>query len=92
MSLTIPYRLPDKQPNSTGNRIEDTSFNYTCKQPNQVGFIPYIYLPTYRTGKARAQSIYPKHPYTLFKGNQKPIQRKTSVGYIQQVLHQIESN
>ena len=40
MSLTIPYRLPDKQPNSTGNRIGDTSFNYTCKQPNQVGFIP----------------------------------------------------
>ena len=48
----------------------------------------YIYLLSYSTGKAHAQSIYPKHPYTYFKENQKPIQRKTSVGYIQKVLHQ----
>ena len=68
--------------------LETTSFNYTCKQPNQVGFIP-LYIPAnIRTGKGHNQSIYPKHPYTYFKENQKPIQRKTSVGYIQKVLHQ----
>ena len=49
----------------------------------------YIYLLSYSTDKVHAQSIYPKHPYTYFKGNQNPIQRKTSVGYILKVLHYI---
>ena len=71
MSLTIPYRLPDKQPNSTGNRIGDTSFNYTSKQPNQVGFIPYIYLPKNSIGKAHEQSIYSKVPLHTLQGKSK---------------------
>lgn len=82
MSLTIP----DKQPNQTGNQVGDTSFNYTCKQPNQVGFIPLYISALIGTGKGHEQSIYPKHPYTYFKGNQNPIQRKSSVGYIPKVL------
>ena len=69
------------------NRIGDTSFNYTCKQPNQVGIIP-LYIPALiGTGKVHEQSIYPKHPCPVIWGNQNPLQRKTSVGYIPKVLH-----
>ena len=69
-------------------RIELGTMSLTIpdKQPNQVGFIPYIYLLTYSTGKGHEQSIYPKHPYTHFKENQNPFQRKTSVGYIPKVV------
>ena len=52
----------------------------------------YLYLPTYSTGKGHEQSIYPQHPYTYFKGNQNPFQRKTSIGYIRKVLLYVESN
>ena len=68
---TMPLTIPDWLPD---------------KLPNQVGFIP-LYIPALiGTGKEHAQSIYPKHPYKHFKGNQNPIQRKTSAGYIQKVL------
>lgn len=56
------------------------------KQPNQIGFIPLTIPALIGTGREYAQSIYPKYPYTYFKGNQNPLQRKTSVGYIQKVL------
>ena len=67
-------------------RLETMSLTIPDKQPNQVGFIPLTIPALIGTDKGHAQSIYPKHPYTYFKGNQKPIQRKTSVGYIQKVL------
>ena len=67
MSLTIP----DKQPNQTGNQVGNTSFNYTCKQPNQIGFIPLTIPALIGTGREHAQSIYPKYPYTHFKGKSK---------------------
>ena len=57
------------------------------KQLNQVGFIPLTIPALIGTDKGHAQSIYPKHPYTYFKENQNPLQRKTSVGYIPKVLH-----
>ena len=56
------------------------------KQPNQIGFIPLSIPALIGTGREHAQSIYPMYPYTYFKGNQNPIQRKTSVGYIQKEL------
>ena len=72
--------------------LETLAFNYTCKQPNQVGFLP-LYIPAnISTGKGHKQSIYPKHPCPVIWGNQKPIQRKTSVGYIDKVLLYMESN
>ena len=77
MSLTIPDWFPDKQPNQTGN---------------QVGFIPLTIPALIGTGKEHNQSIYPKQPCHVIWENQNPIQRKTSVGYIQKVLLYIESN
>ena len=89
MPLTIPDWFPDKIAKSNWKYLPLTiPVNSQIKLDSYL----YIYLLSYSIGKVHAQSIYPKHPYTHFKGNQKPIQRKTSVGYIQQVLHQIESN
>lgn len=48
--------------------LETPAFNYTLSIPAM--------------GKGHGRSIYPKHPYTHFKENQNPIQRKTSVGDI----------
>lgn len=70
----MPDWLPDKMGDGVGN-----IFFIPDKQPNQIVFIPYIYPLSSRTGREYAQSIYPKYPYTHFKGNQNPIQRKTSV-------------
>ena len=57
------------------------------KQPNQIGFIPLSIPALIGTGREHAQSIYPKHPCPVIWGNQNPLQRKTSVGYIPKVLH-----
>lgn len=51
--------------------LETLAFNYTCKQPNQIGFIPYIYQLTYSTDKAHEQSIYPKYPCPVIWGKSK---------------------
>ena len=69
-----------------GIELETPAFNYTCKQPNQVGFIPLTIPALIGTGREYAQSIYPKHPCPVIWGNQNPIQRKTCVGYIQKVV------
>ena len=70
-------------------RIELGTMSLTIpdKQPNQVGFIPLTIPALIGTGKEHAQSIYPKHPCPVIWGNQNPLQRKTSIGYIQKVLH-----
>ena len=41
------------------------------KHPNQVGFIPYIYLPKNSIGKAHEQSIYSKVPLHTLQGKSK---------------------
>ena len=51
-----------------------------------------IYTCSHTIWVRHTQSIYSKHPYIYVKENQNPIQMTASVGYIQQVLLQIESN